>query len=101
MKAHERRKISNALHPITSTYHDYIPLQSVIDILNSFGYLLLQEDNTPWSGLLCGREANTIFTIGKLDTKDERNMYAPIKNGLYFYWYKLESGRYEVNMYIT
>jgi hypothetical protein len=100
--APERRKIGNELHPLTTHFWDAIPLDKVEEVLFNHGLVLLQEDNTRFSGLLLGRESYTVFPLGDVATVDEKGIYTPIKSGLYFYWYRRdETGRYEINMYLT
>lgn len=100
LKANDRKKLGNKLHSLTTHFHNSIPLDKVSEFLSEFDLILLQEDNTEWSGLLCGREANTVFTLGQKSSKDERGMYKPARDSLYFYWYKHTTGRYEINMYL-
>lgn len=101
LKKVERTKMMKALYPLTIIFYDAIPINKVSDILQENGYLLLQEDNMEWSGFLCGRDSHTIFAIGRLEDKDDRDMYKPIETGLYFSWYKHTTGRYEINLYFT
>ena len=84
-------------------YFEQIPLKDIFDILKNNSLIALQEDNTPWSGFLIGRESNTTFPIAYEVSKDAEGFYYPVENAvLYLYWYKMEeSGRYEVNAYIT
>lgn len=36
--------------------------------------MLLQEDNTKWSGFLCGRDSNTIFALGLKSSVNDRKV---------------------------
>lgn len=102
LKPTERKTLSHKLHPITKVLHNQIPLKDISDVLAELDLILLQEDNTEWSGLICGREGYTVFTLGRKSSKDDRGMYTPVKDGLYFYWYKFcITGRYEINMYMV
>lgn len=94
-----RLALGKKLYPLTNVFYDFIPLDKVSEILAEAGVVLLQEDNTEWSGFLCGRDSRAVFTLGDIATKDDRGMYQPIKDCLYFSWYKHETGRYEINMY--
>jgi len=117
-----RKTINTGIHNIISPeyktmYFEQIPLQDIVDVLKNYNIIILQEDNTPWSGMLLGDEASGIFPLAYktpiepsvfLGTEDESEVdesnkqYEPIKNAeLYLYWYKMESGRYEINSYIT
>lgn len=80
------------------TYFDTIQLGAIMNILEESGYTILQEDMTPWDGIICGREGHEYFTIGVKD----RDKWVEIGNAmLSLSWYKMESGRYEVVGYIT
>lgn len=117
-----RKQINTDLYNLITpehktTYFEAIPLQDIFDILQNYNIVVLQEDNTIWSGLLLGDEASATFPIaykspidpnlfigeGNKDTSDDNLIqYDPIVNSeLYLYWYKMESGRYEINTYIT
>lgn len=98
--AADRRKLSKELYPLTSVFHDYIPLNLVSEILSKYDIILLQEDHTEWSGFLCGRDSNTVFDLGRKSAKNSLGMYEPIKLCLYFSWYRHETNRYEINMYL-
>jgi len=90
-----RRSINDRIYAITAKkYHDSIPLKGIDDILRSEGYWLIQEDGQPWSGLLCGREANVTFDINGIDGKIQNSM-------LILTWYKMPSGRYEIVSYLS
>jgi len=102
IKSKINRKIINLTTPKNKTrYFNKIPLKDMFDILDSFGIVALQEDNTEWNGLLLGTEATVDFDIADKSSKDERGMYVPYTNAsLRFQWYKMESGKYEITAYI-
>ena len=99
-----RKKINRELTSLEN-YHQGIPLAIIEDILKKYNLLLLQEDNTPWSGFITGREGQANFTLGYFDTAYEQNgltAYTPIENAaLAMSWYKMESGKYEIVTYIS
>lgn len=107
LKAAIRRKINKDLSDLTSPlyktkYFDKIPLQDIFNILNKYGLIPLQEDNTEWSGLLLGRQAEVNFEISPVDTKNEQDMYIPYENTMMrLSWYKMQSGRYEIVCYLS
>lgn len=95
----QRNKLAKKLHTVTKHFHDSIPLVDIDTFLADFDLTLIQEDNMKWSGLLCGREANTTFNLGVLSS-ESNGVYEVAPNKLYFYWYKHNTGRYEINSYL-
>lgn len=96
-----RHKANKELTKLTvSKYFEKIPLKGISDILKNYGLILLQEDNTEWSGLLSGNSSRATFDIGYIETKNN-NQYTPINNSsLVLSWYKMDSGRYEIVTYL-
>lgn len=79
-----------------------IPLSDIDDILRDFGYLLVSEDGTPWSGFLTGREGRANIEIGILGTQDENRIHEMVSNAmLVLTWHKFHTGRYEVIAYVS
>jgi hypothetical protein len=102
------RKSVNKIICHIPTYHNEIPLQFISEILKANGLVLLQEDNTKWSGFLCGESATVSFDLGWLCSNecapytDYRKTFEKIENAcLRLQWYKMPSGRYEINAYIS
>ena len=78
----------------SKNYFDSIPLTQIFELLNSRDIIAIQEDGTLWSGFLCGNKGNVSI---ELKTNNEI-----INNAmLILQWYKMESGRYEINTYIS
>lgn len=89
-----RKAINKALYPLTAIYHAEIPLDEIFGILKSHGLIVVQEDGTPWEGILCGNDASGVFDL----TGDGQ----PVENGqLVMQWYRMSSGRWEVNCYVS
>jgi len=110
LKAPIKKKINRELINLTTPknrtqYFKAIPLQDIFDILEKYGVIALQEDNTPWDGFLTGRQAQTYFDIASKDSETENNrykVYVPYTNAkLALSWYKMGSGNYEITTYIT
>lgn len=83
-----QREISKVVKP---TYFDEIPLYDLFQAVSKHGGLVVQEDGSEWSGILCGEQGQTSFTIFGV-------------RGLHYLnvsWYKMPSGRYEVVAYAT
>ena len=75
--------------------HSKIPLSEIFTLLEEkYSVYVVQEDGTLWSGFLCGRESRT-----SIDLVYNKN---PVKNFcLRLSWYQYETGRYEINTYIS
>jgi hypothetical protein len=71
------------------TYHNEIPLSQIFEIVEKHAGKVVQEDNTPWSGFLCGDSGQTTFDI------------EGVKFHLFLSWYTMPSGRYEVIAYVS
>jgi hypothetical protein len=77
-------------------YHKSVPLEGVFNVLKSNGLIPIQEDKTEWAGLLCGAEGNTNINLKC------SNCNLEISNSmLVLSWYKMTSGNFEVNAYIS
>jgi hypothetical protein len=99
-----RSQMNREIHAITQGYHDQIPLSKIFDVLTKLGYQPVQEDGTPWSGMLvggaeCGSEQarSQVATIDIVRKEDNATM----NNALYLSWCKMPSGRYEIVSYIS
>lgn len=98
------KEIGDLLTPKNRTrYFKNIPLDDLFDILDKYGIVPLQEDNTKWSGMLVGREGKASIMLAPKDTIDGQKMYTPFNNTmLILTWYKMEpSGKYEVISYLS
>lgn len=99
-----KSKINRQLIDLTTPgnrtrYFDKIPLRDIMDILTRNGVIMLQEDNTPWSGFLVGDDAEDSFTLAPI-TSDPQ--YVPFTNAvLRLSWHKMPSGRYEIVTYVA
>ena len=101
-----RKTLNQAITPFTTSsdtdnrYFEEIPISEIIGVLEEHGYTVLQEDNTPWSGMLLGEEGNEYFHLGV--KRRMEGIYEPVKNAmLALSWYKMQSGRYEITAYIS
>ncbi len=106
VSASDKRFLNKELYKKTSgTYFDKIPLKDIMDILSKRNLVLLQEDNTVWSGMLLGNQGTEYFDIAYKGSsyKDSGFVrYVPVINSsLALQWYKMESGRYEIVTYVT
>ena len=77
-------------------YHPSIPLDDIFSCVSSNGGMVVQEDDTPWSGFLCGEKGNANMRI--LFPDNSKPMY------LYIAWEKMETRtgyRYEMITYVS
>ena len=95
LTARVRKPLNKALYPLTTKYHDAIPLSEIFGILKDFGLIVIQEDGTPWAGLLCGNEECVNFDLKTTDDQYVENACLAMS------WYRMPSGRYEVNCYVA
>ena len=82
------QSVGNALRTISAEYHHAIPIGKILDAARSQGFEPLQEDGTPWEGMLTGADGRT-----SIDLKGS-------KKALHVQWHKMPSGKYEVNAYM-
>jgi len=105
LNAPEKKKINTQLRKAIQTYNPEIPLDEIEAILQQFGLIILQEDNTPWSGMLTGADAQATFELAYLESAYQENdmtFYVPIENaGLLLSWYRMGSGKYEIVTYVA
>ena len=104
LSAKEKRQVNIKIHGITTGYHDKIPLQDLFDALAEIGVHAVQEDGTPWKGMLIGgaecgdeRTHNQVVNFDLVRTADNSGL----NNALYLSWCKMPSGRYEVVSYVS
>lgn len=90
----DTKAIGKYLAEVGKSYHGSIPLTQMIDKLASHGYHAVQEDGTAWSGMLTGRDGRTT-----IDLRNASN--GKVDNGLAIQWHKMDSGKWEVNSYLT
>lgn len=85
------RFFANAeLTKISAVYHEHIPLQQIFKVLKTTGLEPVQDDGTPWEGMLLGPEGRALIEL-----KDVDNSLLVIS------WCKLQGGRYETIAYVS
>jgi hypothetical protein len=103
LDAKTRKAITKDLYKL-GDYHDGIPLDIIREIMEKHGMVLLQEDNTEYSAIFCGREGVAHIRFGYKSTSYDVNgipTYIPFDNSLLVMtWYKLNS-KYEIIKYIS
>lgn len=102
MPASHRRRINDEVSDIATNARRDIPLDRIDNVLRKYGYLLVQEDGTPWSGFLTGREGRTNIEIGVIGTQDENNIHEVVDNSmLVITWYKRGPRSWETVAYVS
>ncbi len=96
-----RKKMNNEIYELTKEYQKGIPLGPIDKVLRKYGYLLIQEDNTPWEGFISGRDGRDNFNIGELKSVSD-GAYTAVQHYLVLTWHKMDvSGKYEVVAYVS
>ena len=86
----EKRSINKELNAVNKIYYPHIPLSLIFTIVeNHTKSMIVQEDGTKWSGLLCGEDGTGNFAIA-------RRRYI-----LRLMWHRMSSGNYEIVSYVT
>jgi hypothetical protein len=101
-----RSRINKDLHKLLKpTYFKLIPLDKIFNVLDKHGIVVLQEDQTEWSGFLTGGIKSTVqvhFLLGWKDSMDEDKRYQVIPNmALNLSYFKMPSGKFEVISYVS
>ena len=81
--------VNRMLVAIGREYHREIPLDRIFAALKEQGLEAVNEDGTPWSGMLTGASGRA-----SIDLKGGHSTAA-----LHIQWHKMPSGRWEVNAY--
>ena len=102
-----KKKINKELHKISTgsannnTYYSTIPWDMIENTLKMFNIVPLQEDMTKWSGMFVGRDSQADIEIAP-ESSFNNTFYTPYINAmLRLSWYKMQSGRYEILVYIS
>jgi len=96
------KEIGALITPKNKTrYFKEVPLQELFNILDHYGIVPLQEDNTEWSGILTGREGRAFLRLAPKDTKEDKTYTRYTNAGMLITWYKIGSGKYEIVCYIS
>lgn len=108
-----KKQINKELHKITTgsgnnnKKYQSIPLDEIFNVLDKYGLIALQEDDTKWSGMLMGRDEHTYFDLAWKSSGYERDdikgvkFYVPLPTAkLSLSWYTYDSGKIEITTYI-
>ncbi len=84
------------LSKIGTSYHQGVPVQEIINNLKQNGFEAVQEDGTPWEGIVLGKDASWQMDLVDMHTGK------PSRRSLKIQHHKMEvSGRYEVTAYVN
>jgi len=86
---------SKELVKISQDYYPHIPLRDIGLAAEHNGLALIDEDGSPWEGILTGREGRCTIELG------DYNSHHPTGKQLQVQWYKMPSGKYEINLYVS
>jgi hypothetical protein len=84
-----KNRINREIYPLTTHYYLAIPLDIIFSIVEKHAGMVIQEDGTKWSGILCGENGSGRFAI-----KNSKLI-------LYLGWYQMPSGNYEITAYVS
>lgn len=92
-----KTKIQRYLQTLSKTYYEQIPLQAIISHLKEQGLQLVEAEH-PTEKLncifLCGENSGCQFMIA-----DEAFNF--MQRYLVLRWYRMPSGKYEINVYVS
>ena len=98
MKTALRRHLNNALHDGIPSYGDSVPLTKIFQFCLTVGFLPIDEDGEPWSGLLCGREGSASIALRDVSSGEVQ------KECLQIQWWiednRRPESRVETNCYV-
>lgn len=109
LKAGDKKKLNTELQKVLKqTYFKSIPLNRLFKIFEKHGVMVIQEDNTEWSGMLVGGVKKTEMVNFNLGWKDEmqelhgKKAYMAVPNSVFtMTYFKMPSGKYEVIGYVS
>ena len=103
LPAKTRKRLNSAICSICNRLHDSIPTDQIFGALRREGFVLLQEDGTPWQGMLLGRESRATLPLGKLPEDGPAQYPFPVQNSvLVLSWYRYDTtGRFDCNAYVS
>jgi len=93
-----RRALNVAIEPYSSTNvkkFTAVPVGDIDEALSQAGFMLIQEDGTPWSGLLLGDDGHCAIELATAELDRIENSMLSLS------WHRFDSGNYEVVAYIS
>lgn len=91
-----QRAVNEYLAVLGRTYHDSIPIDDIFAVLETNGFRAVQEDGTPWAGILTGRDGRAVFDLFDIESQ------APSRRTFVLIWHKMDvSHKYELTGYLS
>lgn len=84
-----KARINKSLSVLNRVYHEAIPMGDIFEVIRRFDGEPMDEDGSKWSGILCGDEGTARIAISGL------------RCTLMVQWFRMQSGRYELNAYVS
>jgi hypothetical protein len=98
MKTSLRRQINNAFYDSIPSFGQSIPLGSIFNIINTAGFIAIQEDGEPWQGFLYGHSGRASIQLRDVATGEVQ------KEALQLQWWGENehgcAGKIETNCYV-
>jgi hypothetical protein len=102
LPARIRQHVNAQISKLVDHIVDDIPLSDIAAVLRQNGLVLLQEDDTEWSGILTGRDGNILIPLATTNQQDSEGRYLEhLNHGLSLSWHKYDTGRYDVTAYVS
>lgn len=97
-----RRAVNSELVAVGRNYYPTIPIDLISQILEKNNLVLLQEDGTPFRGILTGNEGHDKFDIGFKNSSEAEGVFSLIDNSwLIMSWSRSDTGKYNVTAYLS
>ena len=84
----------------TTKYFDSIPIDGLFSLITGYGLIPVDEDGEKWQGMLMGEEGRTSIDL-VLRNPDRMTVGEPKDMKLHLQWYKMPSGNFEINAYVS
>jgi hypothetical protein len=107
-------KLLNAsLHKrINKPYYQFIPIGAIEEALEENGFAMVNEDATPFEAIFCGGDSRTTLPFAVKSSYDPEmfksggksfpGYHAVVENSFVILsWHKMDSGKYEINVYVS
>jgi hypothetical protein len=92
-----QKRVNNFFGEIGGKYWQHIPMDQIFAKCRENGFEPVQEDETPWEGLLLGKDSSAKIKLNTMGDKGQ-----PMTRYLVVSYHKMEvSGNYEVTAYVS
>jgi hypothetical protein len=100
-----KSRLNGNLNEIGRKFHDAIPLDDIFRAIAPGGLQPVDEDGEPWQGILCGQTGSAKFEL--LEWVVAHTSFGASRQPrrcdfvLVLDWWRHDTGRYEVNCYLS